>query len=57
MAYRGSSNSYFRKLPNLSYPSLANDRKSAYDYQTVKNLFKRAILRDDIIDEVTNFTQ
>ena len=57
MAYRGSSNSYFKKLPNLSYPSLANDRKSAYDYQIVKNLFKRAILRDDIIDEVTNFTQ
>ena len=57
MAYQGSSNSYFRKLPNLSYPSLANDRKSAYDYQIVKNLFKRAVLRDDIINDVTNFTR
>ena len=57
MAYRGSPNSYFRKLPNLSYPSLANDRKSAYDYQIVKNLFKRAVLRDDVINEITNFTR
>jgi len=57
MAYQGSSNSYFRKLPNLSYPSLANDRKSAYDYQIVKNLFKRAVLRDDVTNEITNFTR
>ena len=57
MSYRGSPNSYFRKLPNLSYPSLANDRKSAYDYQIVKNLFKRAVLRDDVINEITNFTR
>ena len=57
MAYQGSPNSYFRQLPNLSYPSLANDRKSAYDYQVVKNLFKRAVLRDDIINEITNFTK
>ena len=57
MAYQGSSNSYFRKLPNLSYPSLANDRKSAYDYQIVKNLFKRAVLRDDVANEITNFTR
>ena len=57
MAYQGSSKSYFRQLPNLSYPSLANDRKSAYDYQIVKNLFKRAVLRDDVINEITNFTR
>ena len=57
MAYRGSPNSYFRKLPNLNYPSLANDRKSAYDYQVVKNLFKRAVLRDDVANEITNFTR
>ena len=55
MSYSGSPNSYFRKLPNLSYPSLANDRKSAYDYQIVKNLFKRAVLRDDVFNDVTNF--
>ena len=57
MAYKGSPNSYFRQLPNLDYPSLANDRNSAYDYQVVKNIFKRAVLRDDIFDEVTAFTK
>jgi len=49
------SNSYFRQLPRLNYPSLANDRQSVYDYQIVKNLFKRAVMRDDIINEITNF--
>ena len=57
MAYQGSPNSYFRQLPNLSYPSLSNDRTSAYDYQIVKNIFKRAVLRDDIFDDVTAFTK
>ena len=56
MAY-SKSNSYFRQLPNLDYPSLANERTSAYDYQIVKNIFKRAILRDDIFNEVTDFTK
>ena len=57
MTYSGSSNSYFRKVPNLDYPSLANNRTSAYDFQTVKNLFKRAVIRDDIFDEITAFTK
>ena len=57
MTYSGSPNSYFKQLPNLDYPSLANDRNSAYDYQIVKNIFKRAVLRDDIFDEVTAFTK
>ena len=57
MTYSGSNNSYFRQLPELDYPSLANDRKSAYDYQTVKNIFKRAVIRNDIFDEVTAFTK
>ena len=51
----GSPNSYFRQLPNLDYPSLANNRNSAYDFQIVKNLFKRAVIRNDIFDEVTAF--
>ena len=51
----GSPNSYFRQVPNLDYPSLANDRTSAYDFQIVKNLFKRAVIRDDIFDEVIAF--
>ena len=57
MTYKGSPNSYFRQLPELDYPSLANDRKSAYDYQTVKNIFKRAVLRDDIFNDVVSFTK
>ena len=57
MTYSGSPNSYFKQLPNLDYPSLANDRNSAYDYQIVKNIFKRAVLRDDVFDEVTAFTK
>ena len=55
MTYSGSQNSYFKQLPELDYPSLANDRKSAYDYQIVKNIFKRAVIRNDIFDEVTAF--
>ena len=55
MTYSGSKHSYFRQIPELDYPSLANDRNSAYDYQIVKNIFKRAVLRDDIFDEVTAF--
>ena len=55
MAYRSSPNSYFKKLPNLNYPSLQNDRKSVYDYQIVKNLFKRAVMRDDVYGSLVNF--
>ena len=54
---KGSPNSYFKQLPDLDYPSLANDRTSAYDYQTVKNIFKRAVIRNDIFDEVVAFTK
>jgi len=57
MTYSGSPNSYFRQLPELDYPSLANNRNSVYDYQIVKNLFKRAVIRDDIFDEITAFTK
>ena len=55
MTYQGSPNSYFKQLPNLDYPSLRNDRKSAYDYEIVKNLFKRAVLRDDVYGSLVNF--
>ena len=50
-------NAYFRQLPNLNYPSLKNDRTSAYDYQVVKNIFKRAVIRNDVFDDVTAFTK
>ena len=55
MAYQGSPNSYFKQLPDLDYPSLRNDRTSAYDYEIVKNLFKRAVMRDDVYGSLVNF--
>ena len=54
---RSPKNTYFRQLPNLDYPSLANDRTSAYDYNQVKNIFKRAVLREDVIDSYFQFEQ
>ena len=54
---RSPKNTYFRQLPNLDYPSLANDRTSAYDYDQVKNIFKRAVLREDVIDSYFQFNQ
>ena len=57
MTYSGSPNSYFRQLPDLDYPSLKNDRTSAFDFEVVKNLFKRAVMREDIINDIVNFTK
>ena len=61
MAYsssgRSPKNTYFRQLPNLDYPSLANDRTSAYDYDQVKNIFKRAVLREDVVNSYFQFNQ
>ena len=57
MTYSGSPNSYFRQLPDLNYPSLANERTSVYDYQIVKNIFKRAVILNDIFNETTAFTK
>ena len=55
MVYKRNSNSYFRQLPDLDYPSLSNDRTSSYDYIKVKNIFKRAVLRDDVFDSYVAF--
>ena len=52
---RSPKNTYFRQLPNLDYPSLANDRTSAYDYDQVKNIFKRAVLREDVLNAYVQF--
>ena len=39
---------YFRELPNLNYQSTFTDRSSSKDYVVVKNIFRRAKLRDDL---------
>lgn len=46
---------YFRTLPNLEYQSFLSDRKSSDDYLTVKNLFRRVKLRDDLQNVFTVF--
>jgi len=46
---------YFRELPNISYISRLPDVSSNEEYITVKNLFKRAKLRTDIVNIITAF--
>ncbi len=45
---------YFRKLPNLNYPSLLKTRESNLDFVQTKNLFRRAKVREDLL---ANFMQ
>ena len=45
---------YFRKLPNLDYPSLLKNRESNVDYVQTKNLFRRVKIREDLF---ANFMQ
>jgi len=47
--------SYFRELPNLEYQSFLPDRKASDEYLTVKNLFRRVKLRDDLQNVFTIF--
>lgn len=49
--------SYFRTLPNLEYQSFLSDRKSSDEYLTVKNLFRRVKLRDDLQNVFTIFNK
>jgi hypothetical protein len=39
----------------LLYPDLSNSRTSSFDYTKVKNIFKRVIIRDDILGSFVNF--
>lgn len=47
--------SYFRELPDLQYQSLLSSRVSSDEYVTVKNLFRRVKLRDDLQNVFTVF--
>ena len=49
------SNTYFRQLPLLDYQSLSNDRQSSYDYIKVRNIFKRGVLREDVLNNYVGF--
>ena len=48
---------YFRRLPDLGYPSLLNDKQSSSDTVRAKNLFRRVKLREDFFTSFVNFTK
>jgi hypothetical protein len=49
--------SYFRQVPDFQYVSRLPDSQSISDYITVKNLFKRGKLREDIFGNLQFFTK
>ncbi len=48
---------YFDLFPNVELPSFSSKRNSSYDTIVVKNLFKRAKIRDDLFQNVTAFNK
>ena len=51
------TNPYFSNLPNFLYVNRTKDGRSDGDYSIVKNLFKRAKLRDDIFQNTSFFNK
>ena len=49
------SRPYFREVPNFNYVNL--DSNVSSEYIQMKNLFKRAKIRDDILDNVRFFNK
>jgi hypothetical protein len=48
---------YFRQVPDFQYVNRTPDSQSISDYQTVKNLFKRGKLREDLFGNLSFFTK
>jgi len=48
---------YFSRLPDFEYISRLNDRRSDNDYVTVKNIFRRALIREDLFDNFLAFNK
>lgn len=48
---------YFRKLPNLDYPTLLKTKQSNTDYVETKNLFRRVKIREDLFSNFVVFDQ
>jgi len=46
---------YFRRLPNLDYPSLLKTRESNLDVVQTKNIFRRAKVREDLFASFMQF--
>ena len=49
------ANPYFKNLPDFEYVSRTKGSKKISDYNTVKNLFKKGKLRNDIFQDTTFF--
>ena len=49
------ANPYFRNLPDFEYINTTSEGRSISDYVTVKNLFKKGKLREDIVSESSFF--
>jgi hypothetical protein len=50
-------NPYFRNIPNFQYVSRSPEPKNISDYISVKNLFKRGKLREEIFGNLNFFTK
>ena len=48
---------YFRQLPDFDYVNRTSENHSISAYETVKNIFKRAKISDDIFSDLTFFTK
>lgn len=46
---------YFKKLPNLQYPSLNPESNSLFDFDEVKNFFRRVSIKDEYFQNITFF--
>ena len=49
--------SYFRNIPDFNYVSRLDGQKNISEYSIVKNLFKRAKIRDEIFNDLSYFTK
>ena len=48
---------YFRNIPEFNYVSRLDGQKNISEYSIVKNLFKRAKIRDEIFNDLSYFTK
>jgi hypothetical protein len=48
---------YFRYVPNFEYVNRLKENKNISAYIQVKNLFKRGVLREDILQDLSYFTK
>jgi len=48
---------YFTRIPDFEYISRINERESNSDFVTVKNIFRRPLIREDIFSDFMSFTK